>query len=63
MEIKIKKLKKDAVIPTKGSPFAAGSDLYSVEDDVKVGAGETVMIGNQGRPSQPFGQRKDRQKG
>ena len=45
MEIKIKKLKKDAVIPTKGSPFAAGSDLYSVEDDVKVGAGETVMIG------------------
>lgn len=45
MEIKIKKLKKDAVIPTKGSPFAAGSDLYSAEDDVKVGAGETVMIG------------------
>ena len=45
MEIKIKKLKKDAVIPTKGSPFVAGSDLYSVEDDVKVGAGETVMIG------------------
>lgn len=45
MEIKIKKLKKDAVIPTKGSPFAAGSDLYSAEDDLVIEAGKTAMIG------------------
>ncbi len=45
MEIKIKKLKKDAVIPTKGSPFAAGSDLYSAENDLVIEAGKTAMIG------------------
>ena len=45
MEIKIKKLKKDAVIPTKGSPFAAGSDLYSAENDIVIEAGKTAMIG------------------
>lgn len=45
MEIKIKKLKNDAVIPTKGSPFAAGSDLYSAEDDLVIEAGKTAMIG------------------
>ena len=45
MEIKIKKLKKDAVIPTKGSPFAAGSDLYSAETDLVIEAGKTAMIG------------------
>lgn len=31
MEIKIKKLKVDAVIPTYGTPGAAGFDLYSAE--------------------------------
>lgn len=45
MEIKIKKLKKNAVIPTKGSPFAAGSDLYSAENDLVIEAGKTAMIG------------------
>ena len=45
MEIKIKKLKKDAVIPTTGSPFAAGSDLYSAENDLVIEAGKTAMIG------------------
>lgn len=45
MEIKIKKLKNDAVIPTKGSPFAAGSDLYSAENDLVIEAGKTAMIG------------------
>ena len=45
MEIKIKILKKDAVIPTKGSPFAAGSDLYSAENDLVIEAGKTAMIG------------------
>tara|TARA_A100001515_G_scaffold141376_1_gene138297 strand:+ start:214 stop:636 length:423 start_codon:yes stop_codon:yes gene_type:complete len=34
MQIEIKKLSKDAVIPTKGSQYAAGYDLYAAEDGV-----------------------------
>ena len=32
MDIKIKKLNPDAIIPTNGSEYAAGWDLYSCED-------------------------------
>ena len=30
MNVKIKKLNENAVIPTYGSPYAAGADLYAV---------------------------------
>lgn len=43
MEIKIKKLSSDAKIPTRGSSYAAGYDLYSAECKVIYG-GETEMI-------------------
>lgn len=33
-KLKFKKLREDAIIPTKGSKFAAGYDLYSVEDKI-----------------------------
>ena len=36
MEVKIKKLKDTAVIPTKGSSEAAGYDLYACCDDVVI---------------------------
>lgn len=36
MEVKIKKLREDAVIPTKGSKAAAGYDLYACCDDVTI---------------------------
>ncbi len=46
MNIKVKKLKPDATVPTMGSKFAAGADLYSAEDaDVVIGPGETKFIG------------------
>lgn len=32
LQIKVKKLHADAILPTQGSEFAAGYDLYSLED-------------------------------
>ena len=29
MEIKVKKLKENAILPTRGSEYAAGYDLYA----------------------------------
>lgn len=46
MNIKVKKLKLGATVPTMGSKFAAGADLYSAEDaDVVIEPGETKFIG------------------
>ncbi len=45
MNIKIKKLKDDAVVPTRGSKYAAGADLYSAESDLYIEDRQTVMIG------------------
>ena len=36
MEVKIKKLRENAIIPTKGSREAAGYDLYACLDDVVI---------------------------
>ena len=46
MNIKVKKLKPDATVPTMGSKFAAGADLYSAEDaDVVIEPSEAKFIG------------------
>ena len=46
MKIKVKKLTPEAVMPTLGSRFAAGADLYSAENgDVVIAPGETKFIG------------------
>ena len=47
LNIKIKKLKKEARIPTAGSDFAAGMDMYlcADTDSVAVEPGESVMLG------------------
>ena len=46
MEIQIKKLKESAIIPTSGSSFAAGYDLYAcIDEDIHIPSGETVKIG------------------
>ena len=43
--VKIKKLKDNAIIPTYGSEFAAGADLYAAIDEaVTIEAGETKLI-------------------
>lgn len=47
--VQIKKLYEDAVIPTQGSDFAAGADLYAYlpgEKMVKIAPHETAMIGS-----------------
>ncbi len=46
MKIKICKINERAVIPTKGSPYSAGADLYSAEEGaITILPGETAFIG------------------
>lgn len=46
MIVSVKKLNDRAVVPTYGSPFSAGGDLYSAEEsEVVIGPGKTAMIG------------------
>ena len=43
--MKIKKLNENAVVPTYGSQFSAGADLYACEEaDVVIAAGETKLV-------------------
>ncbi|MBQ6816514.1 MAG: dUTP diphosphatase [Clostridia bacterium] len=43
--VNIKKLKPNAIIPTYGSQYAAGADLYAaLENDVTINSGETLLI-------------------
>ncbi|NYV28103.1 dUTP diphosphatase [Streptobacillus felis] len=45
MEVKIKKLNDNAIIPTYGTEFSAGADLYAcIEENILIKSGETVMI-------------------
>ena len=45
MEVRIKKLDDRAVLPTYGTEFSAGADLYAVcDNDVVIDKGETVLI-------------------
>ncbi len=44
-QVKIKKLNPKAVVPTYGSPFSAGADLYACEDSpVTIAPHETVLV-------------------
>ena len=45
MKVFVKKLNQGAKLPTYGSEFAAGADLYACTDeDIVVNAGETVFV-------------------
>ena len=45
MQVAIKKLNDNAILPSYGSEFAAGADLYAcLESDVTVNPHETVLI-------------------
>ena len=45
MNINIKKLREDAVIPKYGSEFSAGADLYALlDEDLTIKPGETHFI-------------------
>lgn len=44
-EIKIKKLNEEAIIPTYGSEFSAGADLYAcTEEKIEILPGESKLI-------------------
>lgn len=44
-EIRVKKLREGATLPTYGTAFAAGADLYAcLTEDVTIAPGETVFI-------------------
>ena len=46
MKIQIKKLRENAILPTRGSVAAAGYDLYAcLENDVVIAPGKTEKIG------------------
>jgi len=45
VNVKIKKLDPKATIPTYGSEFSAGADLYYAGDEpLEIGAGQTVLV-------------------
>ena len=45
MEIKIKKIRQDAMLPKRGSEFSAGVNLYACADEtVMIPPGETAFI-------------------
>lgn len=44
-KVAVKKLREGAILPTFGSPEAAGADLYAcLEQDVTIAPGETVFV-------------------
>lgn len=46
MKVNIKKLTDKAIVPTYGTEYAAGADLYAcLEESVSIAPGETAMIG------------------
>ena len=44
IKVNIKKTMADAILPTYGSEYAAGADLYSCSDKTEIAAGETVLM-------------------
>ncbi len=46
MEVKVKKLNENAKIPTYGTAFSAGADLYAcIEEEITIKPNETKFIG------------------
>ena len=44
-EIRVKKLREGATLPTYGTPYAAGADLYAgIEGKITIAPGETVFV-------------------
>ena len=44
IKVNIKKTVEDAILPTYGSEYAAGADLYSCSDKTEIAPGETVLM-------------------
>ena len=52
--MRIKRLSEDAIVPTKGSEYSAGYDLYSTQEEVLF-AGDTKLIDTGWAIEIPFG--------
>ena len=45
MNVSVKKLREGAILPTYGSPEAAGADLYAcLEENITIAPGESVFV-------------------
>ena len=44
MKVKIKKINENAIIPTYGTEFSAGADLYNLPESVEIAPHATVLI-------------------
>ena len=44
LDIQFQKLHEDAIIPTRGTPYSAGFDLYALKDTIVVGGGGNVIV-------------------
>ena len=44
MKVKIKKINENAIIPTYGTEFSAGADLYNLPESVDIAPHATVLI-------------------
>lgn len=44
MKLRIKKLDERATLPTYGTEYSAGADLYNLPESVEIAPGETVFI-------------------
>lgn len=42
--VKIKKLNDAAIVPTYGSPYSAGADLYSAMDEITIAPHTTTLV-------------------
>ena len=46
MNVKLKRLNEGAILPTYGSEFSAGADLYAcIDSDIEIKPNQTVFIG------------------
>ncbi len=43
MKLQVKKLREDAILPTRGSVKSSGLDLYALED-ITINVGQTVLV-------------------
>ncbi len=55
-DLKIKKLGETATIPTYGTEYSAGADLYAaLDNDIEIKPGETIMVGTKLAMEIPLG--------
>lgn len=44
MKIRVKKLNENAILPTYGTEYSAGADLYNIDESVEIAPHATVLL-------------------